>query len=408
MLKKHGHHGVWVLLSGGLGLGGCTVIHEADPYDDAEGCGAMGGESSGGKGGVDPAGGTANGASGGAADGGSASGGADGGSTSGGAETGGGTQWNQIEDRTSWAAMAGSYGDEEPPAECDGVKPVAFPANEGGAVIASDDGPNLADASRAFDLSTGTSWVVPGNPTPWVGYDFEGESPVIKSYELVASPTGLEGSFPHPKSWEFQATNSDEDDEDADWVTLDTQTDQEFELPYATHLYTLDNTTGYSRYRLFVTENGGSPDFELAEFSLFGAGTPVFSVDEAVRGTGLNQFNYSPTWIGETFDTYSERHAGTSAWSNLQGDWAEIRFKGTGIELYAVIDAKHGMLGLTLDDEDPTLVDIYGKSTMFDTLAYRSPRLCPGEHTLRIEVTGLRNSSSTDTYASLDRAVIIP
>lgn len=420
MFKRHSHRGAWVLLSGGFGLAGCTVIHEAPPYDDTEGCGAMGGDDAvGGKG--PPSGNGGNGEAVGGTGGGGAGddeGGATGGggngddnegsgasSASGGSETGGGpgapTSWMDLEPRIDWNSL-------EPPAECDDVERVAWPLSEGGTVIASDDGPDTADAARVFDLNTGTRWVVPGNPTPWVGYDFDGESPVVVSYQLAASPDGIEGSFPHPKSWELQATNSDDEPDEANWTTLDTQSDQEFTSSYAKRLYTFENSNGYRRYRLFVTANAGGPDFELAEFSLLGPGAPAFSVDEQDIGTSVNQFSYNSTWDGRTVDTNSARYDGTTSWSRVQGNWAELTFEGTGIELYAVIDPKHGIVGVTLNDEAPQLVDLFGAETLFNTLAYRSPRLCPGEHKLRIEVTGTRNPSASDVYASLDRAVIIP
>jgi hypothetical protein len=404
LLTRDLNRNVWVFFAGGLGFGGCTVIQQVQP--DPDGSGGMGGEHAGvGGGGGSLATGGTGGSDDGPTTGGSASG--DDEDASGGNSTGG-TNWSQVGGSTSWNSLAGAS-NEGPPEDCEDVEPVAFPLTQNGSVIASDDGLGAASAARVFDFSSGTSWVVAGTPTPWVGYDFHDEKPVATSYELVSGPNSAAENSPEPKSWELQGTNSDEDeDEDAEWVTLDARTDQVFGEAYTVRRYEFDNTTGYRRYRLFVIENGGAPGFELAEFTLFGNGNPVFSIDDFERGTSLNQFTFSPSWVGQTLDPTSERYDGTSSWSNLVGDWAEVRFEGTGIELYAVVDPKHGVMGITLDGQDPTLVDIYSPVTVFDTLAWRSPRVCPGEHVLRIEVTGFRSQDSTDHYVSFDRVVVLP
>ncbi|WP_211330008.1 basic secretory protein-like protein [Deminuibacter soli] len=66
-----------------------------------------------------------------------------------------------------------------------------------------------------------------------------------------------------PKSWQIQGSNNG-----TTWTTLDTQTAQSFISRAQTKQYSFSNTTTYSYYKLVVTANNGSPDFQLAEWRM--------------------------------------------------------------------------------------------------------------------------------------------
>jgi hypothetical protein len=51
-------------------------------------------------------------------------------------------------------------------------------------------------------------------------------------------------------------------------------------------------------------------------------------------------------------------------------------------------------------------VDFYGAIRTGETVQYLSARLTPGQHTLRVRVTGEHNAQSTASFVSIDRAEV--
>lgn len=66
-----------------------------------------------------------------------------------------------------------------------------------------------------------------------------------------------------PKNWILLASNNN-----ADWVQLDSRNNQTFQSRNMTKRYSMDNSTAYLYYKLVVSENNGSPDFQLSEWRL--------------------------------------------------------------------------------------------------------------------------------------------
>ncbi len=322
-------------------------------------------------------------------------GGADsGGADSGGADSGG---------ADSGTSGAGGSVEEEPPPDCDEMSQAAFNLAVDGTATASHA---TASIGQAFDDHTGTKWVA-SSDSAWIAYEFADASHAVVTYSLTVP--GNSPATDDPAAWELQGSDDTASEpEDAEWTTVDTQAGQTFTARYQTNWYSVENTTAYRRYRLLFTENGGGTQLQLAEVALFGEGTPVFSIDDTVRGDGEHQFEFSPGWVGVTIDASTPRYHGSSSWNNYAGEFVTLAFSGTRIQLYGVTDPKHGIAGVTIDDGDERRADFYGTTTEFNRLVYQSPLLCPGPHTLQVRVMGEANPSASDVYVSLDRVVVIP
>lgn len=66
----------------------------------------------------------------------------------------------------------------------------------------------------------------------------------------------------------------------------------------------------------------------------------------------------------------------------------------------------HGIAAVSLDGGSEVDADLYAPSRQNTTAWYTSPVLPYGEHTVKARVTGRKNSSSTGTFLSLERAEV--
>ncbi|GAA2576239.1 hypothetical protein GCM10010399_02360 [Dactylosporangium fulvum] len=126
----------------------------------------------------------------------------------------------------------------------------------------------------------------------------------------------------------------------------------------------------------------------------------VLTVDGNVRGTGLNQFNYSADWGLAT--GIPDMYAGTANWSYTAGSTATFAFAGTQIALHAVRDIDQQMIAISIDGGAESIVDNYAPSRNASGVVWTSPTLANGNHTLRVRVTGTKNPASSGWNVAID------
>ncbi|MHB0968145.1 MAG: fibronectin type III domain-containing protein, partial [Bellilinea sp.] len=107
---------------------------------------------------------------------------------------------------------------------------------------------------------------------------------------------------------------------------------------------------------------------------------------------------YSGFWDLSNESRYSN---GQMRQTRRAGAVATYTFYGTGIEWLAYVDANRGIAKVTLDDEDPVLVDLYS-GTEYQKRVYKRHGLELGIHTLNIEVTGTKSATSNDNWVDID------
>jgi hypothetical protein len=93
----------------------------------------------------------------------------------------------------------------------------------------------------------------------WAQQKFE-TSQSINSYMFVS---GNDYQSRDPQSWTLKGSDDGET-----WSTIDVQTDIEFSERNYTYDFQLSNTVSYRYYRLVISENAGSQDFQLSEWRL--------------------------------------------------------------------------------------------------------------------------------------------
>jgi uncharacterized protein YjdB len=125
-------------------------------------------------------------------------------------------------------------------------------------------------------------------------------------------------------------------------------------------------------------------------------------LDDATIGSNTNQFKYTGTaWTNatNTGDNYFNR---TCSHSNTTNHYATLTFTGNKVEFFSSKASHHGIASVTIDDGPETMIDLYAASRQDFVMAFTSGTLSEGTHTIKVRVTGGRNSSSSGSYVVID------
>lgn len=126
----------------------------------------------------------------------------------------------------------------------------------------------------------------------------------------------------------------------------------------------------------------------------------LVKVNDSVVGTGSNQFSYSGAWErgAQSGAFWNDNH-----WSGATDSYYQVKFTGVQAKVYMSKANSHGIAGVSVDGGTETLVDLYSSARQDQVLAYISPVLPSGQHTIKIRVTGNKNSSSSGYAVIADR-----
>jgi hypothetical protein len=99
---------------------------------------------------------------------------------------------------------------------------------------------------------------------------------------------------------------------------------------------------------------------------------------------------------------------GSAAYSTAAGTQATFTFTGTAVSWIGARGPQTGIARVWLDGALVAEVDTYSASEEIQANVYSATDLAAGNHTLTIEVTGLKNAASTDTYIVVDAFDVNP
>lgn len=91
----------------------------------------------------------------------------------------------------------------------------------------------------------------------------------------------------------------------------------------------------------------------------------------------------------------------------MTDNYYQMSFNGTQAKVYAAKASGHGIAGISIDGGAETLVDTYASTRADNALIYTSPELSPGQHTVKVRVTGTKNASSSGYTITADRMDVI-
>jgi hypothetical protein len=167
-----------------------------------------------------------------------------------------------------------------------------------------------------------------------------------------------------------------------------------------------DSTFGSGNVALQVSK-WRNAQFDNLSVVPVGSGGTVTTVDDAVQGTGTNQFNYTGGGWQHCANCGSELFNGTNSWDNVTGDTVTVSFVGRQITFYGVRGPQHGIGAISIDGGPESTVDFFAANRAGNVAMFTSALLPAGTHTFRLRVTGTRNPSSTNTFVVPDRVDIL-
>jgi O-glycosyl hydrolase len=135
------------------------------------------------------------------------------------------------------------------------------------------------------------------------------------------------------------------------------------------------------------------------------AAATTITVDDAIQGSGQDQFNYVGSGWGHASGegAPANPYDGTNSWTDNSGDKATFTFTGTQITFYAITAPQHGIGAISIDGGTPTDIDFYSANRTGDVSLWTSPVLPDGPHTLTLAWTGQKNPASSGTTITVDR-----
>src|SRR5256712_10716233 len=121
---------------------------------------------------------------------------------------------------------------------------------------------------------------------------------------------------------------------------------------------------------------------------------------------------YSGSWVADTGRNWSgtslETGAGTATRSATGGSRAELAFTGTSVSLIGFRAPWVGMADVSVDGGAVTRVDLYSPTEVVQVPVFSSTGLAAGSHTLRIDVTGQKNTASSAAWVMGDAFEVVP
>ncbi|MFF4935379.1 beta-galactosidase [Streptomyces griseofuscus] len=119
--------------------------------------------------------------------------------------------------------------------------------------------------------------------------------------------------------------------------------------------------------------------------------------------------SYSGSWshVGTEQDWTEGDYKRTESFSNTAGDSVSVPFNGTGVKWISNLDGNHGTADVYLDGTKVKTVDTYGSPRRKQYVAYQASGLDKGPHTLKIVVTGEKDTDATDTFVPIDAIDVV-
>jgi len=166
-----------------------------------------------------------------------------------------------------------------------------------------------------------------------------------------------------------------------------------------------DGTYGFGQGGLLVSKWQNA---EFDNFSVESTGENGWmTIDDAIKGSGVEQFNYIGSGWQYCTGCGSDLYAGSNSWDNTANDYVTVGFSGTQIKFYGVKDPGHGIGAVSIDGGSETSVDFYSATRVGNQLIWTSPVLTAGKHVFKLRVTGYKNTSSTNSWVVPDRVDIL-
>jgi hypothetical protein len=180
--------------------------------------------------------------------------------------------------------------------------------------------PNVASASSEYQLAyyafdhavapvNNKSWIANNVKTGWLKFDFGSGKTVVK-YTLSNDAHSLVNRA--PKTWTLQGSNND-----ADWDTLDTQTNVAVWTSQEMRTYDISSPDSYRYYKLDITANQGVTYLTVGELELIGSGDVEITLTDPLETTTDLKSNIQVELVLGALEATSSMSVGELFWGTF-------------------------------------------------------------------------------------------
>jgi hypothetical protein len=149
--------------------------------------------------------------------------------------------------------------------------------------------------------------------------------------------------------------------------------------------YVPDTTTLANGWRFYNENNSGTYIPPQGDFP-------------KVAPPDFSRFNYFGNWYTEYGSSFS---GGTIKYSNAKNDYATFKFYGTQVKLYTTKSSNYGNAAVSIDNGAETQINLYSSTMLLNQLIW-SKTVSAGDHTVKIRVTGTKDTRSSDYWVPVD------
>ena len=148
------------------------------------------------------------------------------------------------------------------------------------------------------------------------------------------------------------------------------------------------------------SKSSGATDTNINVDALDIVGT--LSQAPAVQAVRYEQNDTHFAYVGMwTASSSSSASGGSFRFADSAGSAVTVTFTGSYLAWIAKKSPVYGKAKVTVDGGTPMIVDLYSPSTLWKQKVWEKT-LGPGAHTLRIEWTGTKSTSATETNIGVD------
>ena len=130
-----------------------------------------------------------------------------------------------------------------------------------------------------------------------------------------------------------------------------------------------------------------------------------YTINEKI--TVVQESNSKLSYVGKWNITSDNKASGSKRrYANTTGSKVTMKFTGTGIKIISALGKDRGVAKVTIDGKSYS-VDMYNATYKSQAVAFQKTDLASGDHTITVQYTGMKSSSSTGTAIVIDAFQII-
>jgi GDSL-like Lipase/Acylhydrolase family len=136
---------------------------------------------------------------------------------------------------------------------------------------------------------------------------------------------------------------------------------------------------------------------------IVGVSSTIIEDTSTASATGLNTVKYTGLWRNEPLSGNPARYSYLSGDNNAT---YEVTFRGDRFRLFGNKDNDNGIAAISIDGGAEVTTDLYSSNPLNDSLLYQSSSLGNGFHTIKLRVTGQKNTSSIGSTIDIGKLEI--